>query len=72
MGGKGRGDGRGDVASGLPIHWCRGENLARKGEVQYSARLGVLGRDDVFETTGTGRGDSDACERQPGIVGDKT
>lgn len=69
---KGRGDGRGDVVSGLPIHWCRGENLARQGEGRCSARLEALGRGDASATRGTGRGGLDVCERQRVIVGDKT
>lgn len=64
--------GLGDVATGLPIHWCRGGSLARQGEGRYSVRLVGLGRDDVSETKGTGRGGLDVCERQPGIAGDKT
>lgn len=69
---KERGDVRGDVASGLRTHWCRGESPGRQGEGRYSARLGDLGRDDVSVAMGTGRGDLDVCERQRGIVGDKT
>jgi hypothetical protein len=69
---KGRGDGRGDVVLGLPIHWCRGETLARQGEGRYSVRLGALGRSDACATRGTGRGGLDVCEPQRVIVGDKT
>ena len=68
----GRGDGWGDVASGLQIHWCTGENLARQGEGRYFVRLGVLGQDDASATMATGHGGLDVCERQRVIVGDKT
>ena len=65
-------DERGDVASSLPIHWCKEENLAKQGEGRYSVRWVVLGQDDVSETKQTGHDGLDVCGRQPEIVGDKT